>query len=231
MNLSAEILGLFVGKIETLWPGKPSSAIAKVPATSVLQIEELGFVGDSQADLRVHGGPEKALHHYASEHMEYWREQFPDSVERFRPGCFGENISTVGIDEHNLCIGDVLSLGTATVQVCQGRQPCWKLNSHLGIKELAKAFQTSARTGWYYRVLKSGHAGVGDRIELIDRLNPDWPLVRVIEARFNPRLELSVARELAALSQISERWRDAFTKKSVAGFKENTDSRLKGESD
>lgn len=227
-KLATEITSLFVGKVEQRWPGKPPSAIGKKSTDALLHLKDNGFVEDSQADLEAHGGAEKAVHHYSADHMEHWRAAFPGHAEKFVPGCFGENISTVGLNEKNLCLGDVLTMGTATVQICQGRQPCWKLNAHTEIEAMAAAFQRTARTGWYYRVLAGGRVKAGDMICLVERQHPDWTLERLIKARFNPRLDVDEAAELAQFTVLSQSWREAFEKKRVKGFRENTDKRLIG---
>ncbi len=206
---SGKILSLFTGKVENLWPDRAASAINKQLADGPLDLRELGFVADRQADLNVHGGPEKGVHYYASEHMEFWRRRFPDRAAQFGPGCFGENISTVGLDEYNLCLGDILSLGTARVQVCQGRQPCWKLNQHTGIDEMAATFQKTERTGWYYRVLENGVVAAGDHMKLLERSLPQWLLRRLIKARFDPGLDVGEAQELSQLTALSANWRQA----------------------
>ncbi|MEP3277994.1 MAG: MOSC domain-containing protein [Stappiaceae bacterium] len=227
-DLNAEIIALFVGRVEERWPGKPSSAIGKKPTHDALHLEETGFTEDSQADLKVHGGPEKAVHHYAADHMAHWRTTFPDNADSFVPGCFGENVSTTGLNEQNLCLGDTLKMGSATVQICQGRQPCWKLNAHTGISQMAAAFQRTAFTGWYYRVLQQGTVRAGDVICLIERPCPDLSLDRLIRARFDPVLSPDFAAELAGQPHLSQSWRAAFAKKQARGFKENTDARLMG---
>src|SRR5690606_20539649 len=119
-------------------------------------LTKTGLCGDEQADLTVHGGTDKALHHYAADHYQVWQAIFPDIAERFVPGGFGENLSTTGIDEETLCIGDVIRIGEAVVQITQGRQPCWKLSAHIGRDDMAARFQKSGRTGWYYRILQEG---------------------------------------------------------------------------
>ncbi|MEH6405506.1 MAG: MOSC domain-containing protein [Sneathiella sp.] len=217
-DLSAKITSVFVGKIENRWPNKAPSAIGKHSTDAVLRLEKNGFLEDSQADLKVHGGPEKAIHHYASENMDYWRQAFPDHAEKFIPGCFGENIATLGLNEQNLCLGDTLTMGSATVQICQGRQPCWKLNAHTNIPQMVAAFQQTARTGWYYRVLETGSVQAGDRVRLIERVHPDWTLDRLIKARFDKKLSSNDAKELAESMVISESWREAFGKKQARGF-------------
>lgn len=225
---SGKILSLFTGKAAVLWPGRAASAINKHLAEGSLDLREDGFVQDQQADMKVHGGPEKAVHHYASEHMEFWRGVFPDHASQFVPGCFGENVSTIGLDEDNLCLGDILSMGTARVQVCQGRQPCWKLNKHTGLQEMAARFQKTARTGWYYRVLETGIVAAGDEMKLLDRSLEPWPLSRLIRARFDPGLAVGDAFELSQISVLSKNWRQAFGRKCQSGHVENTDARLLG---
>ena len=223
---SGTIEGLFIGTIGRPWPDKPSTAISKQQVRGAVQIDARGLEGDEQADLKVHGGPEKAIHHYAAEHMQHWRRVFPEHASTFQPGCFGENISTTGLTEEMLCIGDELQLGTARVQVCQGRQPCWKLNAHIGLPEMAAQFQRSGRTGWYYRVLEAGIVKSGDAVTVSRRLHPEWPLSRIIAARFNPRLETDIAATLAQIESLSASWRNAFAKKSDKNYRENTDKRL-----
>ncbi|MBD8891392.1 MOSC domain-containing protein [Roseibium litorale] len=228
LSLEATVLGVFAGKPEQRWEGKAPSAIGKHRVEGQQRLTFTGLENDQQADLSVHGGPGKALHHYAADHMSHWQALFPDKADLFRPGCFGENISTQGLHEDNLCLGDVLTMGTATVQVCQGRQPCWKLNLHTGIPAMAPSFQKSGRTGWYYRVLEEGEVATGGKVRLIQRNYPDWPLAKVIAARFNPALPVETAAELASMEPLAESWRTAFQRKTDRDYLENTDKRLKG---
>lgn len=227
-RLEATILGVFTGKARERWDGKAPSAIAKQAASGPLWLSKTGILGDEQADTAVHGGPEKALHHYAADHMAHWAGEFPDNADFFKPGCFGENISSLGLTEDVLCIGDVLKMDGATVEICQGRQPCWKLNLHTGIPAMAPSFQKTGFTGWYYRVLEEGNVAKGGEIRLIERKHADWPLKRLIAARFNPRLDPEEARELAGLDALAEGWRSAFARKIDPAYTENTDRRLKG---
>ena len=227
-GLSAEIIGVFAGGAQDLWPGRPPSAIAKRPVSGPMRVGPLGLVADAQADSTVHGGPEKARHHYPAEHYPDWRAELEARNPRFRPGGFGENISTIGLTETTLCIGDVLEIGTARVQISQGRQPCWKLSAHTDRADMASQLQKSGRTGWYYRILAEGAVAVGDRIVLLERPHPDWTLARVIAARFDPSLAAGTARTLARLDALAPRWRAAFGNKAKGGHVENTDARLKG---
>jgi MOSC domain-containing protein YiiM len=208
MNLTATIDALFIGKVEQRWPDKPPSAIGKRRTTDRLEITPTGFSRDAQADLEAHGGLEKAIHHYPGEHYPAWRAEL--GRDDLAPGGFGENLSSIGLTEKTLCIGDVLSLGTATVQVSQGRQPCWKLAAHAGEERMAYLFQKTGRTGWYYRVLEPGFVAPGDLIALRERRHPDWTVQRVTQARLTRRIAPADAAVLAGMPELFVGWRDAF---------------------
>ncbi|TLP44124.1 MOSC domain-containing protein [Cohaesibacter sp. CAU 1516] len=225
--LESTIEGLFLGAVQTLWDGRAPSAIAKVRATGRREIGPTGFIDDAQADLAVHGGADKAIHHYAFDHYASWIGESAVPPET-SAGAFGENISTVGMTEDTLCIGDILQLGTAVVQISQGRQPCWKLNMHTGNRQMAFLFQTTGRTGWYYRVLETGSAGVGDSITLIERPEPKWSVKFVTDARLKRTVNKDDAGHLAELSVLADGWRKAFAKMATGNRQEDTRTRLEG---
>ncbi|WP_197742774.1 MOSC domain-containing protein [Lentilitoribacter sp. Alg239-R112] len=226
-KVMGRVIGLYIGQAEDRWEGKAPSAIGKKPTSGPLEMDFNGFLDDDQADKKVHGGLEKAIHHYASEHMEYWKREFPEKADMFTSGCFGENISSTGVTEENLHLGDILQIGDARVQICQGRQPCWKLNAHIDEPSMAPKFQKTRRTGWYYRIIKTGNISVGDDILLIERPYSDWPLSRLIKERFNPKMEPAHAAELATIEALSQSWRATFIKRSTdPNFKEDTSKRL-----
>lgn len=216
--------GIYVGKAETRWLDKPKSAIGKQAVDRQLSLEIDGFVTDEQADLSVHGGMDKAVHHYPGEHYATWRGEL--ERDDLFPGGFGENISTQGMAEDTACIGDVFRLGTATVQISQGRQPCWKLNAHTREPRMAYLFQKTGRTGWYYRVLETGTVNTGDRIGLLERTNPDWTVARVTSARLTRRISEEDARCLASLTSLAEGWRKAFERMAEGDRREDTSARL-----
>jgi MOSC domain-containing protein YiiM len=226
MTLATIIDALFTGTVEERWPGRPPSAIGKRRTDGRLEIGPTGFVRDAQADLDVHGGPEKAIHHYPGEHYAAWRAEL--GRDDLAPGGFGENLSTAGITEEALCIGDVLSLGSAVVQVSQGRQPCWKLAAHTAEERMAYLFQKTGRTGWYYRVLEPGHAEAGDRIALVERPRPGWTVLRVTQARLTRRIAPADAAVLAAMPELYAGWREAFARMAGGETAEDSSARLKG---
>ncbi|MEL6978023.1 MAG: MOSC domain-containing protein [Pseudomonadota bacterium] len=218
--------GVFMGAVAERWAGKPPSAIGKQPFEGAAEASPTGLIGDAQADLSVHGGLEKAIHHYPAEHYALWRGEL--GREDLKPGGFGENISTVGLDEEAVSIGDVFRLGSALVQVSQGRQPCWKLAAHTEEPRMAYLFQTTGRTGWYYRVLEPGRLAAGEAMTLVERPTPEWTVRRVTAARLRRDADAPTLRALAALETLNEGWRAAFAKMAAGDRDEATDRRLKG---
>lgn len=131
--------------------------------------------GRSQASRR----PGQAVHHYAFDHYPQWIAEIGPRDVLARPGAFGENLSTRGITECDVCVGDVFTLGGATLQVSQSRQPCWKLNARFGLPKMSARVQQSGRTGWYYRVLdvlyrRTLDVGALEALSRIDALPPSW---------------------------------------------------------
>ena len=186
-----------------------TSAIAKTPVEGSRTIGWLGIEGDAQADLRVHGGPDKAIHHYPRDHYAFWRETLGPNPLLDRAGAFGVNISTTGVTEHIACIGDRYRLGTALVEIAQGRQPCWKQAYRLDDKHVIATMVASRRCGWYYRVIEEGAVGAGDTLTMLDRPCPDWTIARVIALLIagEGKKDQAVVRALAALDVLANNWR------------------------
>ncbi|MFV1465866.1 MULTISPECIES: MOSC domain-containing protein [unclassified Phaeobacter] len=224
-DLSAEIGGIFFGTVRTRWDGKAPSAIQKDQVSGRQAVTLTGFTGDAQADLTVHGGAEKAVHHYAFDHYAAWQRE-GHMAAGTEAAAFGENITTIGLTEENLCIGDILRLGSATVQISQGRQPCWKLGLHTGNAKMPYLFQKTGRTGWYYRVLEEGDAAAGDRITLAERRHPDWSVLRVTRARLTRRISRDDADVLSQLADLAPGWRQAFGRMADGDQDEDTRKRL-----
>lgn len=205
------VLSLLKGPVRE-FAGDKSSAIRKVPVEGPVQLRVEGMAGDEQADRRHHGGPEKALHHYPFDHYSAWAMELgwpgsvsPDPLKR--PGAFGENLSTEGLTEGDVCVGDRWRLGTALLEVSQARQPCWKLNERFGVKDMARRVQDSGRTGWYYRVLEGGVAEAGQALQLIERPHAQWPLSRILRVFYVDRFDVTALQELAELAELTESWR------------------------
>jgi MOSC domain-containing protein YiiM len=149
------------------------SAIVKhpVPNGTVLWLSLANLAGDGQADLSVHGGPDKAVYAYPSEHLPMWAEELDDGdLGATADGApFGENLSTVGALETDVRIGDVWRWGDALLQVSQPRWPCFKLALHRRRRDIQQRMRANGRTGWYFRVLQPGEVVVGDAVEVVSR--------------------------------------------------------------
>lgn len=152
---------LLTGRAQPFTRPGSRSGIAKTPRQEPLAATALGLAGDEQGDLRVHGGVEKAIHHYPREHYAAWLSELGEHPLLAQPGAFGENFSTTGWTEDDVCLGDFIRAGSALLQVSQGRMPCWKLSDRFGVADLALRVQQSGRTGWYYRVVEEGMVRVG----------------------------------------------------------------------
>ncbi len=207
-----EVLALLTGQVRAFSTRGPS-AIAKKPITGPVAITALGLVGDKQADPVHHGGADKAIHHYPFDHYAFWREQLGDHPLLAMPGGFGENISTHGLTEQTVRLGDRFRLGTALIEVSHGRQPCWKLGHHFGHAALAAQVLRNGYAGWYYRVLEPGVAETGDRLDLVEAGLADWTLARLFAVLVAKHpAHPALLRELAALPVLAEEWRMRATK-------------------
>ncbi|CAB3910154.1 MULTISPECIES: MOSC domain-containing protein [Achromobacter] len=220
---------LLTGTVRPLGDSGRDSGIDKHPVSAPLWLGAEGLRGDEQADRRFHGGPEKALHHYARDHYPGWLAELGERAVLAAPGAFGENISTSGLTEADVCVGDVFRAGTALIQVSQARQPCWKLDHRFGQRGMAARVQASGRTGWYYRVLQEGWLCAGDTLALCERPHPQWSLARVQDVLNRRVLDADVLHALAALPELSPNWRALFEKRAQAGQVEDWTRRLEGD--
>lgn len=195
-----------------------SSAIAKVPVDGPRAVGWLGIAGDAQADLSVHGGPDKAIHHYPYDHYAYWQSALGTFPVLQGPGAFGENISTTGLIEGVACIGDQYRLGTALVEIAQGRQPCWKQAHRLMSKNVVATMVQTQRCGWYYRVVEEGIVSAGDVLTLIDRPCPEWTVKRVIRLLIagEGKADRAAMKALSSLDVLAENWRKRAARMAVS---------------
>lgn len=200
---------LLTGKARRFGAKGEPSAIDKRAVEGRRVVDALGIAGDEQADLSVHGGPDKAIHHYPRDHYGWWAETIGDHALLQDAGAFGENISTSGLTESAACIGDRYRLGSALVEISQGRQPCWKLGHRFGIATLPATVVSSRRGGWYYRVIEDGAVGAGDALELMERPVPDWSVERVFHLLIGGagKREPAALRALAAMDLLAANWR------------------------
>jgi MOSC domain-containing protein YiiM len=199
---------VLTGKAAPLRGDEPS-AIRKSEREGAVAIGPLGLEGDEQADLRVHGGPDKAVHHYPFDHYAFWKDVVPQHPRLGAPGGFGENISTSGLSESDVCIGDRFALGTAVVEISQGRQPCWKQGHVMEWNQLVAHMVKHRRTGWYYRVIEPGRVAAGDTLDLLDRPLPQWDVRRVFALLIGGagKDDRGAVEQLADLAVLAEEWR------------------------
>ncbi len=187
--------------------GEPvSTGIFKEPILHRVMMRTLNLDGDRQADLSVHGGPEKAVYVYPSEHYEFWKRELPDMELPW--GVFGENFTTTGLLETEVNIGDKFRIGMAEVMVTQPRMPCYKLGIRFGRADIIKRFLVSERTGFYLSVLKEGEVGAGDELELIERNAAGVKVVEVTRLYSSDKDNVEVLRRLIALEELPESWRE-----------------------
>jgi MOSC domain-containing protein YiiM len=161
------ILSINVGRPRDVeWRGKIGrTSIYKLPVAGKVRVNRLNIEGDQQADLRVHGGVNKAVYLYPSEHYAFWRQQFPGFDLPW--GTFGENFTTTGVDEQTIHIGDRLRAGSAEFEVTQPRTPCFKLAMRFGRMDMIKRFLKSGRSGFYLAVTTEGDVAPNDELSII----------------------------------------------------------------
>jgi MOSC domain-containing protein YiiM len=207
--MKAQIASLLLGKIRPFGDDGERSAIAKTAISGAVRVGPMGLEGDEQADRIHHGGTDKAIHHYPRDHYPSWRDELADHPLLQAPGAFGENISTSGLDEMAVCLGDRFRLGTALVEISQGRQPCWKLNRRFGSNAVLARMVQTGFSGWYYRVLEPGQVAAGDHVVLVERPHADWPVRRVFALLIGggAASDRAALHDLAAIEVLSESWK------------------------
>ena len=192
--------------------GEPvSTGIFKEPVAGRVMMRTLNLDGDRQADLSVHGGPAKAVYVYPSEHYPFWKRELPDMDLPW--GMFGENLTTTGLLETEIHIGDKFRVGTAEVMVTQPRMPCYKLGIRFGRVDIIKRFLASERSGLYLSVLKEGEVGAGDQIELLEKNESGVRVVDVTRLYSTDRENVDLMRRAIATDALPESWRAYFQKR------------------
>jgi len=204
---SVSVEGIYIGQLNTIGPDNTPTGIFKSLSEKTHEITELGLRGDIQVDKRVHGGPEKAIYHYPAEHYALFKQALPHLSDSFIPGSIGENISTSGLTDTEVHIGDTFRLGSAIVQVSQPRRPCWKVNQKYGNAHIASLIMSEAISGWYYRVLETGELSPGDTLELLERMENSIPVAEIWQifmARFDKNSDYTPPEHVPGLS---DEWR------------------------
>lgn len=192
-----------------------STGIYKVSVKGRVMLRTLNLDGDRQADLTVHGGPTKAAYVYPAEHYSYWRDELPGTELAW--GMFGENLTTEGLDESAINIGDRFRLGSAEVMVTEPRMPCYKLGIKFGRPDIIKRFLTSGRTGFYLSVQREGEVGAGDEIELIAPGAHKVTVADITGLYSSNKDDVEMMRRAIDLEALPESWRNHFRKRLAKG--------------
>lgn len=197
---------------EIIYKGKlVTTGIFKEPVEGRIKLRTLNLDGDRQADLSVHGGPSKAVYAYPSEHYEYWRAEFSELDLPW--GMFGENLTTEGLREDTVHIGDRFRIGSAEVVVTEPRMPCYKLAAKFGTDDIISRFLQSGRTGCYFAVVQEGEVRAGDKIVLLGRDGHDITVADITRLYVRDKDDLTTLRRVVQVAALPERWRGYFVKR------------------
>lgn len=188
-----------------------STGIFKEPVAGRVMMRKLNLDGDRQADLSVHGGPEKAVYIYPSEHYDFWKRELPEMNLPW--GMFGENLTTTGLFETETHVGDKFRVGAAEVMVTQPRIPCYKLGIRFGRVDIIKRFLISERSGFYVSVLKEGEVAAGDEFEVLEKNALGVTVVDVTRLYSTDRENVDLLRRAIATEELPESWREYFKKR------------------
>jgi MOSC domain-containing protein YiiM len=181
------------------------TSILKSPVSGPIGVKRLNLEGDEQDDLSVHGGPDKAVYLFPSEHYEFWRTK----LERhdLTWGSFGENLTTVGVDDREMAVGDQLRIGSALFEVRQPRTPCYKLAFKFDRPDIIKMFARAGRAGVYLSVLQEGVIQAGDEIVVRPTANPRITIAQLLGLLREPTVDLDLVRRAIECEALPEPWK------------------------
>jgi len=175
----------------------------KTPVAGPILASTTNLAGDGQADMKHHGGVDKAVLAYSADHYPRW---LAETGQQFPHGAFGENLTIAGLSEETVYIGDVYRIGGAVFEVSQPRQPCWKLARRWRMNELVALVIKNGRTGWYLRVIEEGYIEPGQTVTRLHRANADWPVARANRILHHHKKDLNLTLELAAVPRLADAW-------------------------
>ena len=189
-----------------------TTGIFKNPIHKRVLIKKLNLEGDKQADLTVHGGSDKAVYSYPYEYYDFWKQGFPDVS--FNWGMFGENLTTEGLFESQVNVGDIFQIGTSKLVATQPRMPCYKLGIKFGRMDIIKKFLESEKSGIYFKVIKEGEIGVDDNIRLIKKDNNNVTIKNIVELIKKDDKDSMILMEKAIkVSDLPTGWKHYFLEK------------------
>ncbi|GAC1432873.1 MAG: MOSC domain-containing protein [Ktedonobacteraceae bacterium] len=197
---------------EVVWKGRTvSTGIFKAPVTGKVTVRRLNLDGDRQADLSVHGGPEKAIYVYPAEYYQSWRAELPDMDLPW--AMFGENLTIEGLQDNTVNIGDEFRIGTARVVVTQPRMPCYKLGLKFKRDDILKRFLVSDRSGFYLAVLEEGEVEAGDAITLLKRDEHNLTVTDIVHLYTHDKNNLEALQRAMLVPALPEGWRNYFSER------------------
>lgn len=207
-----KIVSVNVSDIQTVeWRGETmTTGFFKKPVASAA-VGRLGLAGDSQAELAVHGGPDKAVYAYSEDHYPWWRQRLPGIDLPF--GAFGENLTVSGFNDNEACIGDLYRAGSALLMAVQPRLPCVKLAMRFDDPSMVKTFAQSGRLGIYFRVVEEGRVSPGAPMEKTFAHPERFPVYELARLYFDPGLTAEKASRALALPVLNDNWRDMLGKR------------------
>jgi MOSC domain-containing protein YiiM len=192
--------------------GSVLTGIFKEPVQGEVAVRRLNLDGDAQADLTAHGGVDKAVYAYPSEHYEYWRGEFPEKDMPF--GMFGENLTTEGLLEDELHIGDRLRIGTAVLRVTQPRMPCYKLALKFQRDDIIKRFLASGKSGFYFSVEHEGSVGAGSPVEILSRDEHRVSIPDITRLYVSHEPDKELLQRAITVDALPQSWKDYLVRKS-----------------
>lgn len=212
-----QVISVNVGRPqEHEWRGqRVTTAIFKSPVEGPVAVGKLDLAGDQQADLGVHGGPDKAVYAYPQEHYAYWRSQLPDYSSG--PGNFGENLTLAGLLEDAIHIGDQLQIGTAAFTVTQPRSPCYKLGVRFHREDMTKRFYESRRFGFYLRVLHEGTIAAGSAVTVVERDPNAVSVADIVRLFTGDSHDAALLKRTLKLRTLPEGWRQYLQERIAQG--------------
>lgn len=191
------------------WKGATfKTGIFKNPVSGRIMLRETDLDGDRQADLAVHGGPNKAVYGYPSEHYAYWRREL--SEESLPWGAFGENFTTEGLVESSVSMGDRYRVGSAVVKVTTPRLPCYKLAAKFQSDDIIEQFLRSGYSGFYFSVVEEGDVGAGDEFHFLAAEIPSLTIAEFNHLYVSPSPDLDLLERAVEVQSLPESWRERF---------------------
>jgi len=223
MKIKHYLTSIYCGKVAERYGIE--TAIDKQPVNTSLYLSFGGLAGDECADKLHHGGLERALHQYPAEHYAYWQEKY-NTDNAWQAAGMGENISSIGMTEQTVYLGDRYQWGEAIIEVSQPRSPCFKLNKRWGIENLSVDMQDVSRSGWLYRVIQPGMVSVNEPLELIERVANAMTITAVCETFFGDPLNNEKLLILKKQSRLSDSWMEKIVQRLASNEVENWNFRL-----